>query len=331
MRRHLRAVSFLLRLAIVGIVLLALYRIELSMSLLVLKPQRWQVLLDDSGSMQSADADGRTRFTAARQDLDTIRGALGDDVRLVTVTLRGAPAGGAPGTGPTHLYAAIAENALRGEPLDRLIVLTDGRDTAAHDFGRLGRDLKTADVAVAVRVYGSTKQAAAAALFATPDSEVLRLGEDLIVQGAILAPEPAAAYPLRLFEDGEEVLAVTIPQAQRDAFQLTYRPKAAGLHQYTLKLPDDGRRTGSREASFMVRVTPEKIRVLLIEGVPRYEFKFLRYLLDSDPLIELVSLVHLPGGGVYLQGKPLHANAEQGLINSRTDLFKYDVAILLDV
>ena len=330
-RRHVRAISSGLRLAMVGIVLLAFYRVELSMRLRVRKPQRWQVLLDDSGSMQTADADGRTRFAAARQDLDAIRGALGDDVRLETVTLSGALAGAAPGTGPTPLYAAIAENALRGEPLDRLIVLTDGRDTAAHDFARLGRDLKAADVAVAVRVYGSTRQAASAALFAAPDSEVIRLGEDLIVQGSILAPEPADVYPLRLFEDGEDVLAVTIPRAQRDAFQLTYHPKAAGLHQYTLKLPDDGRRTGSREASFMARVTPEKIRVLLIEGFPRYEFKFLRYVLDSDPLVDLVSIAHLPGGGVYAQGKPLHANVEQGLIASRTDLFKYDVVILLDV
>lgn len=331
MRLRLRTASFLLRLAMVGLVLLALYRVELSMSLQVRKPQRWQVLLDDSGSMQTADADGRTRFDAAQKDLAAIRDSVGGDVRLETVTLSGAPAGTAPGTGPTPLYAAIADNALRGEPLDRLVVLTDGRDTAAHDFARLGRDLKAADVSVAIRVYGSTRQASSSALFATPDNEVIRLGEDLIVQGSILAPEQAEAYPLRLFEDGEQVMTLSIPKAQRDAFQFAYRPKTEGLHQYTLKLPDDGKRTASRESSFMARVTPEKIRVLLIEGFPRYEFKFVRYVLDSDPMIDLVSIAHLPGGGVYVQGKPLHANSDQGLINSRPDLFKYDVVVLLDV
>lgn len=331
MRRHLRVASFLLRLAMVGLVLMVLYRVELSLRLQVRKAQRWQVLLDDSGSMQTADAEGRTRFDAARKDVAAIYGEVGDDVRIETVTLSGVPAGEAPGTGPTHLYAAIAENALRGEPVDRLIVLTDGRDIAAHDFARLGRDLKDADVAVAVRVYGSTQQVATAAIFAAPDSEVIRLGEDLIVQGSILTPEPADAYPLRLFEDGDEVFAVSIPKARRGAFQFAYRPKAEGLHQYTLKLPDVGKQTASREASFMARVAPEKIRVLLIEGYPRYEFKFLRYILDGDPMIDLVSITHLPGGGVYVQGKPLHANSEQGVIASRTDLFMYDIVILLDV
>ena len=42
-------------------------------------------------------------------------------------------------------------------------------------------------------------------------------------------------------------------------------------------------------------------------------------------------LAHVPGGGVYVQGAPLHRNPQEGIISSQEDLFKYDVVILQDV
>ena len=331
MRRRLRLATFLLRLGMIGIVLLALYRVELPVHLRVRKTQRWRVLLDDSASMRTPDVGGQPRFAAALRDLAAIRGASSDNVRLDVAALSGRPVGATAGSGPTHLYAKIGEQALHGAPIDRLIVLTDGRDVAAHDFERLGRDLRAADVAVAARVYGSTQQVASAAVFAEPAAEMIRLGEDLVVYGSILATTAADAYPVRLLEDGEEVLTASIPGTARDAFELLYRPQTEGLHQYTLQLRTEVEAARSSEASFMAKVVPERIRVLLIEGMPRYEFKFVRYILDSDPMVELVSICHLPGGGVYIQGEPLHADPEQGLINSRSDLFKYDVVVLRDV
>jgi hypothetical protein len=53
--------------------------------------------------------------------------------------------------------------------------------------------------------------------------------------------------------------------------------------------------------------------------------------LEVDPLVNLVSVCHIPGGGFHVQGEPLHRNPEQGLIASQADLFKYDVVILRDV
>ena len=54
-------------------------------------------------------------------------------------------------------------------------------------------------------------------------------------------------------------------------------------------------------------------------------------MLEVDPLVNLVSVCHIPGGGVHVQGEPLHKNAEQGLISAQADLFKYDVVVLMDV
>lgn len=80
-----------------------------------------------------------------------------------------------------------------------------------------------------------------------------------------------------------------------------------------------------------MQVVEEKINVLLLEGFPRFEFKLFKAVLEVDPLVNLVCVSQLPGGGVYVQGEPLHKNAEQGLIASQAELFKYDVVILRDV
>jgi len=53
--------------------------------------------------------------------------------------------------------------------------------------------------------------------------------------------------------------------------------------------------------------------------------------METDPLVNLVTLCHLPGGGVYVQGDAVHANAADGIIKSEPELFKYDVVILRDV
>jgi len=95
LRRRLRLLTFALRLGMLGIVLLALYRVELSVRLRVRHPQHWRVLLDDSGSMQTPDVGGRPRFDAALRDLAAIRAAAGRDARLDVATLSGGPGGAA--------------------------------------------------------------------------------------------------------------------------------------------------------------------------------------------------------------------------------------------
>jgi len=334
MRLVIRCAVFCLRLAMFAIILIIMYRVELSVDLEVRKPQVWAVLVDDSGSMNTPDENGRTRYAAAREDMEAVQRRFGKEVQMKTAALSGQP-GETAGQGPTHLYQAIRALALEGEPVDQIVLLTDGRDVARHDFSRLGRDLRTAGVGVAVRVYGTAEHTVSAvAIFAEPDTETIRIGEDLIIHGSILSA-PADSYAVRLLENGEQVLEASIPRDRRQAFQLTHRPKEAGVHEYTLELlsgfeNDDGT-PRSNKASFMAQVVPEKINVLLIEGYPRFEFKFTRYVLDSDPMINLVSITHLPGGGVYIQGEPRHSNPEQGLISSQADLFKYDVVVMLDV
>ena len=77
---------------------------------------------------------------------------------------------------------------------------------------------------------------------------------------------------------------------------------------------------------FLIAGRPEKIRVLVIETVPRWEYRFLRNALSRDPGVELSCLLFHPalgpGGGTdYIQEFP----------SKLEDLAKYDVIFLGDV
>jgi hypothetical protein len=160
---------------------------------------------------------------------------------------------------------------------------------------------------------------------------VIRLGEEIIVQGAVTGHPAGDETSVTLKEDGKLVKTFAVTSKEIWRFQLQHKPKAKGQHVYSLELPSGDTVALNNTVTFPVNVVEEKINVLLIEGFPRYEFKLMKGVLEVDPLVNLVSIAHVPGGGVYVQGKPLHRNPEQGLITSQADLFLYDVVILRDV
>lgn len=80
----------------------------------------------------------------------------------------------------------------------------------------------------------------------------------------------------------------------------------------------------SRE--FVIAGRPEKIRVLVVESLPRWEYRFLRNALSRDPGVELSCLLFHPqlgsgGGSDYIQSFP----------EKLEELSKYDVIVLGDV
>lgn len=114
-------------------------------------------------------------------------------------------------------------------------------------------------------------------------------------------------------------------------FEFRYRPPKKGKPTYTVELDTKDALAENNQTSFTATIIDEKINVLLIEGFPRFEFKIVKAALEIDELVNLVSITHLPGGGVFVQGNPLHRNPQEGLITSQADLFMYDVVFLRDL
>ena len=325
MRPRVRVLSFLLRLGMVGLFLLALLRVHLNLDI-------WLALVDDSGSMRTTDVRGGARFSAALDDLKTVRRAVGSKVALETGALSGAPLGDEAGEKtPTTIHAAILRELADRPRLQRLILLTDGRDVAKQDLSLTGEALKSRGVALDVVLYGTEKPTQDSQITARPERSVIRHGEPLVIRGALKDSAGQAACALTLQEDGKKVREVSVPRESYGWFEILHRPEKPGLHRYVLSMPGEDVNLGNNAVSFFADVRDEKINVLMIEGSPRFEFKLMKVALETDPLVHLVTVCHLPGGGIYVQGGALHANAAEGMIKSEPELFKYDVVILRDV
>ena len=332
MRMRVRVLSFLFRLGMVGLFLLAMLRVHLNLDIRMANDQSWLAMVDDSGSMRTKDVRNGTRFRAAIEDLDGLRRTAGRHVTVETATLSAAPLGQEAGEKtPTRIHAAIVRELAARPHLQRLILLTDGRDVERQDFSLTGEALKSRGVALDVALYGTPTPTQDQQVAARPERSVIRLGEPLIIRGALLNASGKSACALTLEEDGKKVREVTVPRESYGWFEIVYKPEKAGLHRYALSMPAEDLNPGNNTVSFYADVREEKINVLMIEGAPRFEFKLMKVALETDPLVNLVTICHLPGGGVYVQGGALHANAGEGIIRSELDLFKYDVIILRDV
>jgi hypothetical protein len=331
MRWTLRLGTFVLRAAMVALLLVALGGVELQARLEVNERRHWVVLLDDSASMATRDAGGKSRFEAALADLERIREAGHGKVDLRVETLSGKAPGAAPGRGPTRFEEAISRAALSRDRVDELVVLTDGRDSDGRDLTRVGENLKARGVRLAVQLYGGAVPPAFLELSAQPERTVLRLGEELVVRGSVSGKVGAAGSMLTLKENGKAIKAIPVSTSGAGRFELRHRPAKKGQFVYELALPPSEAVPEIHAVRFVVTILDEKINVLLVEGFPNFEFKLMRSTLEVDPLVNLVSVCHIPGGGVYVQGQPLHRNPEQGLIASQAELFKYDVVVLRDL
>lgn len=328
LRASVRVWTFLLRLAMLALLLVVLARIEWQATFAVREPAKWTVLVDDSASMATRDVDGRSRFEAAKADLATLVDRVGRRVDLTVRSLGGGPPGDTPGSGPTPLGDVIAEESLGHRRCDRLILLTDGRDSSDRDLTPLGDELKLRDTRLTVAVYGAAVAPVDRGVSVQPERSVLRLGEELVVRGAVTGP--SAAGTVTLEENGTAVGTADVdPESGRFAFR--HRPARKGNSLYRVALAGTDAAAANDAAQFTVQVVDDRINVLLLEGYPRFEFKLFKSVLEVDPLVNLVSVCQVPGGGVHVQGEPLHRNPEQGLVSSRADLFKYDVVVLRDV
>ncbi len=116
------------------------------------------------------------------------------------------------------------------------------------------------------------------------------------------------------------------PDEQPQTVRLLYRPTQAGQFQYIVEAqPQEGElQTENNSQSRMVQVRKEKVRVLLAQARPTFEFRYLRNVLERHETIELHTV---------LQDADLeHAQQDKAALGMfperREELFSYDVIIL---
>ena len=78
----------------------------------------------------------------------------------------------------------------------------------------------------------------------------------------------------------------------------------------------------------LINVGPKKMRILYMEGEPRWEYKFIRRAIEDDPSIELVTILRTTQNKIYRQGTIDSHELEAGFPTKAEELFKYDGLII---
>ncbi len=116
------------------------------------------------------------------------------------------------------------------------------------------------------------------------------------------------AVTVALLDAGEQVAAKRVrlsPDGPSET-EFMIRPTDAGMYRYVVAVaPLEGEATSAdNQASLQVQVIDEPIRVLLLEGKPYWDTKFLARNLAADPAVELTSLVLVRKGRLMKRSDP---------------------------
>lgn len=290
------------------------------------------VICDVSPSMQTVDvvvqgAEATSRQAAIQPLLETSTWqSLAERMNVVVETL-------GEDDGQSDLFQSITDTLNRQSRLLGVVLASDGDWNAGQPPVQAATRMRLSEVPLFAVPVGSPIR--------LPDLELISLdsptfgvvGKSVRVPFTIessLPREHTASVTLNT-SDGEQLQTeVRLSQMGRTSDAIIWKPAGAGDVQLTLTLsshPDETQADNNRLTA-PISIREEKLRVLVVESYPRWEYRYLRNALSRDPGVELSCLLFHPGldkvgGGNkdYIKSFP------EGL----EELGQFDVVMLGDV
>ncbi|MCA9008004.1 MAG: VWA domain-containing protein, partial [Planctomycetaceae bacterium] len=267
------------------------------------------ILVDDSASMDIADAaEGETRFQSATRIAEALTEDLQSrfEVRIRKFAGQTAPTDLkeletiTPEGNFTDLTGAITSSMTEDRPQGQaLFLLSDGIHNGPGGIESLLEVLRTTK-AMAVPVYtktlGGDLQLKDLELLLNRPQELSFAGQNVPVEVAVkqrgLVTDKAK---VSLLSEGKEIESHEVrltPDATTNVL-FNVKQKTAGLYRYEVRLEPLSQEatTANNAATLLLRVVQEPIRVLLLEGKPYWDGKFLMRTLAADPSLELDAVV----------------------------------------
>jgi len=158
------------------------------------------------------------------------------------------------------------------------------------------------------------------------------LGEQLVLIAHVVAHDMGTTrVPVKLMMGGDTIAEKRVapdPTGRPTEVRFTWVPARPGYRRFRAVVPalEGERNAENNSAAASVDVTEREIKVLMIESEPRWEFRFVRSVLDRDPAISPVTCLLRPGVGP-MQG-PGYLPA---IPTQKKDLSGYDMIIIGDV
>ncbi|MEA3209521.1 MAG: hypothetical protein QOE70_2578 [Chthoniobacter sp.] len=304
----------------------------------------WLVLLDRSGSMKAEHAEGTSRWQAGMRLADELRKASGarGEVHVRTFESRledeaGALAEAVPDGAGTDLGRAVS-SALdeRATALAGLIVISDGRPTVRAKLDELALRARGRGVPIHAVPLGGAWGSRDLALTAAPKQVTAFRGQPVKISARLENHGLGAVKPavVLLGPDGKEIARqdATLDEGARQTlvFDLAEVPASGG--DFTLRVaPWPGEHVLTNNADTVhVNVLASKTRVLLLEGAPYWDSKFLAQLLRQQNAVDILT-VHRLNEERYFRveaagAEPLQS-ADSVFPASAIELARYDLIV----
>lgn len=278
---------------------------------------RLNILLDVSGSMLTADVDQTTRLRAAidrwlkpeqintlQQTFDVHLTTFADNTRPTTAAALSAPDDDLSRGRTTHYAQSITDvllNTSRTPGADNaLLLLGDGHDSDDRPLNSAIMLAKSRGTVIHTVVAGSDTQPRDLALVALPTQEYLLADEPgLIIAKVYQVGLDNGAATLHVRQgDTDQSHAIRFEGRSTVSVQLPVSQHEPGVYEYQLSLePVEAEAvTQNNRASVFVQVAQKRVRVLLLEGEPFWDTKFIAQSLRSDPRIDLTQITEVTPG-----------------------------------
>ena len=233
----------------------------------------------------------------------------------------------------SRIGSAIEEAVARhaGQPLAGVVVLSDFAWIEGTDPSQVARKMKAQGIPVYPLAFG---------LPSPPDIKLKRIiapevaftGDKIPVRVQVESSgfdERSVQVILQVDDETVETQELTLTGKSQFAEFLFVPERKAGTSKLTTSvevLPGETTEVNNAE-SHKIRIIDEKINVLYVEGMPRWEYRYLRWVLLRDPRLNVRFL--MTQGDKYLAAtSPRHLGA---FPSKAEDMLKYDLVILGDV
>ncbi len=327
----------LLRLLIVGLAAVMLNQPEWVEEFRPDEKPSIAVLWDASTSMETRDAvpagsPGSTPTTRAEAIGPLTAADAWDKLRERMDVVVGSFATPQPGHG-TDLHDPLAEAPEKFKNLLGIVFISDGDWNEGQPPVQAAERLRLKGVPVFTVPVGSPTR--------LPDIELLSLdaptfgiaGKSVRIPFTIessLPREYAATVSLKTSDGDEVTKEVRVAAMGRSTDWLVWKPKTTGDFTVTLDVPkhSDETLTDNNRLTAPISIREEKLKVLIVESYPRWEYRYLRNALSRDPGVDLACLLFHPGLSKVGGGnKDYIKQFPPGL----DELSKYDVVFVGDI
>jgi hypothetical protein len=217
------------------------------------------------------------------------------------------PSPGGSGTWMGEAIGRILDEA-GDRPVAGILVFSDGQNNGGRSPSDAARAATTRSIPVCTVPVGSTQRLQDVAITDLFTSGLVSKGDTARVAVTVESQGFDGRQVKVELKEGEKLLDskdVILRASEQQQIELTFKAEEPGSHYLTVHVPPQAEepeylRANNTDTAF-VRVSEEKLKVLLMEGLPRWDFRFLKNALRRDNGI---------GGRVSKQGK-----GAAGLVN----------------